>query len=193
MNRNEINSQSTKSAISKAFIELYCQKDISAISLNEICKKAHVSRTTFYRYYDDKYAVLEEIEDNLIDSLAKINQPVYNIKFPVDAWSVFAPVFYQSSVLIKANAKLIVSMLKNKNIQFLSKWKKNMRTYFENYLFINNYDGSNPLIITALLASTVIGTTSFWLLERPDISLEEISNIGGKALLAIFKEFYKQS
>ena len=89
-------------------------------------RSCHVSRTTFYRYFDDKYAVLEEIEDNLIDSLVEIIHPVYNKKMPVDAWSVFALTFYQSFALIKDNAKLIVPMLKNNNTQFLSKWRKTM-------------------------------------------------------------------
>ena len=111
---------------------------------------------------------------------------------PVDAWSVFAPTFYQSSALIKDNAELIVPMLKNNNSHFTSKWEMKMRASFENFLLINNYECANPSIFTTLLASTAIGTCSFWLLERPDISIEEISHIGGKALLALFRDFIEQ-
>jgi AcrR family transcriptional regulator len=36
------------------------QKDFDKISVKELCEHAHTSRVTFYTYYDDKYALLDD-------------------------------------------------------------------------------------------------------------------------------------
>lgn len=62
----------TQHAIRAAFWELYGQKTIDKISVQEIANGCGIHRATFYIHYHDVYAVLEDIERTLLDSLERI-------------------------------------------------------------------------------------------------------------------------
>lgn len=57
-----------KNAISNGMKELMREKAIDKISVNEICQKCSLNRRNFYRYFQDKYEVVDWIyyHDNLI-------------------------------------------------------------------------------------------------------------------------------
>ncbi len=44
------------------------KKDLSKISVSELCNRADISRGAFYSHYDDIYGVAEEYENELIDA-----------------------------------------------------------------------------------------------------------------------------
>jgi AcrR family transcriptional regulator len=48
------------------------------ITIKEICEAAGLSRSTFYTYYDDQYALLREIENRTFIEADKILQPYLN-------------------------------------------------------------------------------------------------------------------
>lgn len=54
------NKERTKKAILDAFNERIAREDFSRISVAEICRGANVSAATFYRYFSDKYDVMNE-------------------------------------------------------------------------------------------------------------------------------------
>lgn len=45
----------TRERLTEAFLTLLSQKDISRITIQEICENAQVSRTAFYNHYEDIY------------------------------------------------------------------------------------------------------------------------------------------
>ena len=57
----------TKQLLSSSLITLLNTKPIGKITIKEICEYAGINRSTFYLYYLDSYALLEEIERDLID------------------------------------------------------------------------------------------------------------------------------
>lgn len=66
------NAERTKRWIRKAFTELIAEKkDIEKITVSELAERADISKTTFYYHYEDIYAVAEEFENELIDSLTE--------------------------------------------------------------------------------------------------------------------------
>ena len=62
----------SKAAIKKAFIQLLEDSQIERITIRQISDKADINRGTFYLNYDDKYALLEEMEDEQIADLKKL-------------------------------------------------------------------------------------------------------------------------
>lgn len=50
----------TKKALKEALFSLLQEKDFESVKTTEICERALVSRNTFYNYYADKYALLED-------------------------------------------------------------------------------------------------------------------------------------
>lgn len=62
-------SKKTKRLIRKVFAEMLSEeKDLENVSVSELCKRADISRGTFYSHYDDIYGVAEEYENELIDA-----------------------------------------------------------------------------------------------------------------------------
>ena len=59
-------AEQTKEWIIEAFIDLLKTKSFEEIKTTEICKKAQVSRNTFYRKFNSKNDIVEKIADNLI-------------------------------------------------------------------------------------------------------------------------------
>jgi len=56
----------TKKAIRDAFAELLSEKDIHKITIKDIADTAMINRKTFYNYYAGVYAVVDEIENEII-------------------------------------------------------------------------------------------------------------------------------
>jgi hypothetical protein len=59
----------TKMVIKESFIKLLEEKDISQISIKEICENADINRATFYSHYSDQYDLLHKIECELLDNI----------------------------------------------------------------------------------------------------------------------------
>lgn len=58
----------TKRAIYKAFADLLAEKDINEITIRELAERADINRKTFYNHYSGIHQLLDEVEDELIES-----------------------------------------------------------------------------------------------------------------------------
>lgn len=62
-------SKKTRILIKKTFAEMLCEKkELGKIAVSELCKRADISRGTFYSHYDDIYGVAEDYENEMIDA-----------------------------------------------------------------------------------------------------------------------------
>ncbi len=62
-------SKKTRKLIKKIFAEMLSEKkELGKITVSELCKRAELSRGTFYSHYDDIYCVAEDYENELIDA-----------------------------------------------------------------------------------------------------------------------------
>ena len=57
-----------KKALKTALIELLDKQDFEHVSITELCRKADVSRITFYSHYNDKYALLDDIFEDMLSA-----------------------------------------------------------------------------------------------------------------------------
>ncbi|MCR5083107.1 MAG: TetR/AcrR family transcriptional regulator [Parasporobacterium sp.] len=56
----------TEELIENTFYELLKAEDFAAISIKQITEKARINRSTFYRHFEDKYALRDYIIDNIV-------------------------------------------------------------------------------------------------------------------------------
>lgn len=59
----------TKTMLKKTLMEMLKEKPISKITISDLCKRAEINRTTFYKYYGSQYDLLDEIEINYFEEL----------------------------------------------------------------------------------------------------------------------------
>ena len=53
----------TKQLLRNALIDLLNEKDIYRISIRELCDRANVNRSTFYKYYGSQFDLMSEMEN----------------------------------------------------------------------------------------------------------------------------------
>ena len=105
----------TKMVLKESFINLLEKKNISKISVKEICENADINRTTFYNHYNDQYDFIRKLEDELIENigiyLAKYIQNDTDIALIEMVEKIFE--------YVKENAKLCKILLSEKgNLDF---------------------------------------------------------------------------
>lgn len=73
--KEDLRIQKTRRDLRKAILELLKQNPLEKISVKEICDRGMVNRITFYKYYEDKYLLLDdalnEIKDTLLNSVSR--------------------------------------------------------------------------------------------------------------------------
>ncbi|MDR0920214.1 MAG: TetR/AcrR family transcriptional regulator [Oscillospiraceae bacterium] len=55
----------TKQMLKEALMHILLEKPIGKITIYEICQKANINRSTFYKYYGSQYDLLNELENDL--------------------------------------------------------------------------------------------------------------------------------
>lgn len=68
--------KATRQKLTEAFWKLYQERPISKITVKEIAERCGVGRGTFYNHFQDVYAILEEIEQELSVSLNALCEQV---------------------------------------------------------------------------------------------------------------------
>jgi len=72
--KNNKRKRESKERITKIFIELIQDKELSEISVTDICKKANLNRATFYANYLDIYDLADKVLDDLTQQVAELYQ-----------------------------------------------------------------------------------------------------------------------
>ena len=65
----DIRIEKTERAIKQAFMELRAQKPVEKIKVKELCDLACINKSTFYAHYQDIRAVIEQIENDIIEKM----------------------------------------------------------------------------------------------------------------------------
>lgn len=59
----------SRQMLKDALIELLQEKELQKVTVYEICERAQINRTTFYKYYASQYDLLDDIEKDIFDAL----------------------------------------------------------------------------------------------------------------------------
>lgn len=169
MNKQLEGTAQTKQNLIDAFWTLYCEKRIEKITVKEITQKAGYNRGTFYQYFTDIYAVLEEIEEFLIptlDELPPITMDDANIGMPID---MFVKLYEQNSKYYS------VLLGDNGDPAFASKLKNSTKPILKQAIS-EKYD-LNPIEVDFILEyvlSAMIGIMSYWFKQDKVLSAEDL-------------------
>ena len=98
----------TKRLLKDALIDILMDVPLQKVTITEICARAEINRTTFYKYYASEYELYADIENDFISVLSE------NI---VDAADAGLETLLH---LIRANPKMATAMLNNSSEESLS-------------------------------------------------------------------------
>lgn len=78
MNKQPEITDKTRTAFINVFCNLYQEKPIEKISVQEITRMAGYNRSTFYQYFTDIYDLLEYIEKDVLDHMRNEMAPKFS-------------------------------------------------------------------------------------------------------------------
>ncbi|MBA8760219.1 TetR family transcriptional regulator [Staphylococcus schleiferi subsp. coagulans] len=122
MNEKDIRVQKTNLRLSQIFLELLEEQLLTKITINHICHKANVHRTTFYQHFKDKYELLWYV-------CRGVMKPYFNLQFE-------ERLYYPFSSLEKAFDQQIIKILQTQkeDPKFYRLILKQFSKYFEGEL-----------------------------------------------------------
>ena len=162
----------TKKVIKDTFLNLLEKKDISSITVTEICEIADINRGTFYRYYMDVYDLLKNIEQEFIEEIK--NSPSIE---RMEEHSIYS--FTKGILSIFENNKKLVRILFNtdRNVYFLNEV---LEVAYDKC--IGRWEEEQPEIAGTELEHAVVfifngalGVINYWIKNDFNLSSDEIA------------------
>lgn len=181
-NIKEKSYTNAQQALQKSIIELNQNYEIYNISVKNLCKHAHVARSTFYSYYDNITDLQEDIENNLIYNLLKLNNDFMNAEIVSEEDVDF---FKNTGCYITKNREIFYTFLICKpNIRFISKWKEAIKYHFWERLF-RNKKRINDKLILEIISAQAIAAFTFWLENPNEVNISGINELVIQTLNAL--------
>lgn len=161
----------TKNIIKETFLTLLEEKEITKITVSEICKISDINRATFYRYYLDVYDLFDKIEEEFLEELK--NAPyMYNDEYSL---SILATEFLQTFL----DNKKLVTLLFNKtnNIYILNDIVEVIYNKYKNKWLKDIPDlDENDIATAGIFAfNGSLGIINYWIERGFKESVEEIA------------------
>lgn len=167
----------TEEKIQAALLNLMKEKTLEEITIMSIADYSQVNRTTVYRYYRDKFAILQVIEENILSDLEAINDNTYQVET-----HEFVNKSHVLKMLEAVNEKReIISILLSKNgdprfyeyfVTFLT--TNGLRIIDKNPQF-NGLDVRQKELLIQYLSSALLGLVKYWLIH-PEMGVDELNN-----------------
>lgn len=161
----------TQSIIKETFIDLLMEKDITKITVSEICKIADINRATFYRYYLDVYDLLEKIEATFSADLKEAYLKENNLAATVFNFAkALLVVFYENQKLVKilfnnkSSANFLEDILEIVYQTCKQKWEQEMP----------NVSQEDIEYASVFLFNGALGVINFWVKNDFD---KDVNNI----------------
>ena len=163
----------TNQQLQDALLEAIEEKPFEKVTVNDIVDHIHVNRSTFYRYYEDKYELLEAIEGRLLDDIDVVRNQF-------DAPSLLvATDFHQTSqaglAFYQEHAKEFHALLgPNGDRSFEAKLEQNFANRYRQLV----QDGRYELELTRLaITAMVMRILKYWLFNASRVSVEQLSTV----------------
>ncbi|WP_404592244.1 TetR family transcriptional regulator [Paenibacillus sp. RC73] len=171
--------------IKHGFAKCISQKTFSSISIKDITTAARINRSTFYKYYENKYQLRESLVKSTLEELSNnINLASFNFEKN------------RMNESLDALRKQLQFMYDNKD-WYLILWNKNIELYiFEDMAHTferrtreclrKNSNGTEITkkelsekqeLLTRLFASSAMTTVKWWFEYSPNMTPKDVANI----------------
>lgn len=164
----------TQKVIKETFINLLEEKEITKITVSEICKIADINRATFYRYYLDVYDLLSNIQKEMEEELK----------------NSYHPETEKDNTIANFSKSLLTVLLKNKKLVKVL-FDTNDNIYFLNTILEFSYQKCKEKwqhdlpelsdedieYASVYIFNGALGVVNFWVKNDFDKDIDEIANI----------------
>lgn len=179
--RQALNRQRTIRDIETAFLELYREGGMGNVTTSKLCQRCGIARSTFYLYFEDKYAILQGAEDRLLAQMWELCKDLPDV--PTQGVS---DVGLHILTHIRANMDWYRTLLGDHgDPMFVFRWKKDIVRSLERKLERNGTTPQDTAIAGAIVSHALIGLYTHIVLFYPDIPDEALCRHMDKLLAMI--------
>lgn len=164
----------TRQVIKDSFIKLLEKKDITKVTVMELCKEADINRATFYRYYVDIFDLLEKMEEEFV---VEFQSTYKDFDYTHNELYDYVLALLQACEKHKKLVKILFQMkngiaflnevLQDAYIRCKEKWEHDIPDLSEE---IEEYT-------TAYLFNGTLGIVNYWIQNDFDKDISEIANM----------------
>jgi len=166
-NKSDLRVRRTYRLLTDAMIELMREKSFEKITVIEICEKAMVHRATFYKYFEDKYQLLEYCMNEIALAFSNDEKDFENVESYKEFFLIVSKCvlneFYN-------NKDIYLAILKKNSNSYLMDKIKDTLTYKINEKFIElKNSGVQTDVPTDMMANFYAGAcinTLHWCIKN---------------------------
>ena len=176
MNRNEINSAATAEDITRAFFGRFSAEGLDKVSIGEVCADCHISRTTFYRYFTDKFDVLEKKEQYLLNGTVSFSNPELMFFIGDRGNKAANPEFLRVLDFVKDNMFYYrIILASDLSRRFMVKWSAQINEGIRGKL--ENIETKNSEFLLRTVSGGFLAGISNWIEKEPDLTVTDVAEI----------------
>lgn len=175
-----------------AMLELMATQSIDTITVKDITSKAGVGRGTFYLHFEDKYSVVEKLEERLFGELADINKHLSTFNFADHNEREPYPFFTETYEWVGKNRSFIAPLLsENGDFSFAFKWKQMIADYFKQLFKANGVSTRYTDLVYKAVSAGLMELIYYYVSSDNPISPQEMSRVSGRITHGIVEKFKK--
>ncbi|GMR70075.1 hypothetical protein NUITMVRA1_07510 [Aerococcus viridans] len=163
----------TRESIKSALLNLMVDQPFTTITIQDIVKEAGLNRSSFYRYFDDKYAVVEEIENEIIDNLE--NEAMAQVEVLFSENSKYEVLFHILNNFSKETTRSSILLGENGDPSFVHKMTKSVKENFPSDVRQIEIPSKYDELANDLKASAVINFLAKFEEYNKKYTIEEIA------------------
>ena len=164
----------TKMLLQNALVDLMLEKAVGKISVKELTQKADVNRSTFYLHYLDIYDMLEQMENEFVETI----QGFFHDFFTPLPTSMPLTLFVNISEWLEQDKEYYVKLLRGSASGYIfEELESRIRVEFLTLLYLIFLDEESLDLRTRVnfTVSGTVGVLRMWVMEGGNISLVELS------------------
>ncbi len=168
----------SRKLIRQAFLELLQEKEAAKITVTDIVKRADINRGTFYAHYQDVHAVMEQIENEIIDKMMEFLSALDRGNFYNDP----TPLLLQVSQYLSENLDYYRVLINSRESgTFLDKLKDIFVSFMVNDAHLPAETRGTPQFVAQayFIAGGVCNLYQAWFHGAISMSLEELARSVG--------------
>lgn len=132
MKRTDARVRYTRRVLKETFLELLKEKPVNKITVKEVCARAELNRATFYAHYSDCFALLESIEQELIEAFERSLKMIDPLDVSALIEAIYAMVKQHETacrvlVFQGASPSVLRRMIDLAREESIRSWKKQLR------------------------------------------------------------------
>lgn len=187
----DLRTQKTIASIEDCLIRLLENHSFREITVKRITEECQINRSTFYRNYEDKYALLAQVSSRLLEEYRAALRPEFILYPALDSrglWPYLSPLV----TFCNKNQKILVVMWSRElpvNLfeEMLPVYGEQLLETLRLHYHLEGSDLSTASYFSRIIASNILITIRWWYEESPAKEEDELLRLIATVTRGIFQ------